>query len=326
MAPIAPKLDQVMFSFIYFCPPPGTNPMPYWSVPPYGNCDDSSAFQLLSVDPKDAPYLATIAGFKTGNPGLKLLLSVGGWNYPSEYFSKMASEASSRATFIASVQAWMQKYDADGVDIDWESPCSGPRADPVEISCTDFQTVTDRGGACPQDTDNIVLLFAEMRAALGPAAVITIATQASKQLELKMNVTDLVPYVSYMHLMSYDYTVSDVPDAGNMAPNCPLYNPANASVLQMSIDYTVKNYLAAGVPPAKIMIGVPLYAHSWYNPSLTQGSAWAAFGNPSVVQGQCCGPFVATNGAQPGKGSSLCGTMMYSEVQVRHAAWARVGW
>ena len=42
LAPIANRLDVVMFSFIYFCPPAGTSPMPYWASAPYGSCTDAS--------------------------------------------------------------------------------------------------------------------------------------------------------------------------------------------------------------------------------------------------------------------------------------------
>jgi hypothetical protein len=68
------------------------------------------------------------------------------------------------------------------------------------------------------------------------------------------------------------------------------------------------------VPAEKIYVGIPLYGHAWYNTGLT-GNTWKKFGNPSMVQGLCCGPFQQTNGAQPGKGSSQCGTMMWSEIQ-----------
>ena len=106
-------------------------------------------------------------------------------------------------------------------------------------------------------------------------------------------------------------SVSDIAAPGPLAPNAPLYTPADPAVLQMSINYTVQNYLAAGVPAAKIRVGIPLYGHAWYSPSLT---IWAAFGGPSAAQGLCCGPFAATGGAQPGLGAQQCGTMMFSEL------------
>lgn len=315
LAPIAGKLKEINYAFFYFCPPPGTNPMPYWSVPPYGQCSDSTAFQLLSVDPHDAANLATIVGYKQSNPNLKVMLSVGGWNYPAAYFSAMAATSATRATFISSVKSWISQYGVDGVDIDWEYPCAPARSDPVEITCTDFQTVVDKGGQCPEDTTNIVLLFKELRAALGPSMRITVASQASKPLEIEMAITQLDPYVDAFHLMSYDYTVSDiVQNNAIIAPNAPLYTPKNRNVTQMSISNTTGNYLNASIEPSKIELGIALYGHTWFSPGLAAGNAWEGFGQPAYVQGACCGPFVSTNGAKPGQGSSLCGTMMYSEI------------
>jgi len=82
--------------------------------------------------------------------------------------------------------------------------------------------------------------------------------------------------------------------------------------VQMSINQTIHNYLSVGVPASKIMLGIAYYGHTWYAPGLTD---WKKFGGTGAIQGSCCGPFKQTYGAQPGKGSSMCGTMMYSEIQ-----------
>ena len=81
-------------------------------------------------------------------------------------------------------------------------PCSPPREADVEISCTEFRTVADAGGKCPDDTTNIVALFSELRAGLGAGAIITVASQASKGFELEMAVTAVAPFIDRFHLMS----------------------------------------------------------------------------------------------------------------------------
>ena len=312
LAPIIGRLDDVALFVYYFCPPPGTAPMPYWAVAPYGSCTDATAFTLMSVEPADPAYLATLVSFKAQRPSLKVIISVGGWNFPSAYFSALAASPAGRAAFVASAVALLQATGVDGLSLDWEAPCSAPRTAEVEISCTEFQQVADAGGRCPDDTLNVALLVDELRAGLPAGAVISLATQASRQLELEMNVTALAAAADWLDLMSYDYTVSDVAAPGPLAPNAPLFTPADPAVLQLSINASVMNYLAAGVPASKIRVGIPLYGHAWFSPDL--GANWAAFGGPSATQGLCCGVFAATGGAQPGLGAQQCGTMMYSEL------------
>jgi len=128
-----------------------------------------------------------------------------------------------------------------------------------------------------------------------------------------MNLRDVTPHIDKWHVMSYDYTVSDLPDASAAmsSPNCPLYMP-DSPATQMCVNKTIQDYLKAGVPANKILLGIPLYGHTWFAPG---SSDWQHFAVTGKIQGTCCGPFKDTYGAQPGKGSSLCGTMMYSEIQ-----------
>ena len=228
----------------------------------------------------------------------------------------MVASAASRAKFIASVKSWLSEKNADGIDIDWESPCSPERNDPIQITCAQFRDVADPGSSCPKDTKNFVLLLKELRAGLGPSAYISVASQAAEKGMADEDVNATSQYVDSWHIMSYDYQVSDLsgPAAAVMSPNAPLYNPP-APALQMSINQTVHNYLGAGVPRSKITIGVPFYSHTWFAPDLvSQGDSWKAFGHKGVVQGSCCGPFKTTFGAQPGPGCQMCGLYMYSEI------------
>ena len=111
----------------------------------------------------------------------------------------------------------------------------------------------------------------------------------------------------------YDYTVSDIPGGMTMSPNAPLHTPPHPAE-QMSIAYSVEGYMAAGVNASKLMLGIPYYGHSWFKPGMATAD-WQGFGQNGTIQGECCGPFAQTYGAKFGKGSQLCGTYMYSELQ-----------
>lgn len=260
----------------------------------------------MTLEKNDPASISTIK-----NMGFKVIASIGGWNFPSHYFSQMVSSQANRAKFITSAKSFMSQHGFAGIDIDWEYPCSPARENSVKITCSNFRTVHDDGGSCPQDTDGLVSLLKEMREAFGASTYISVASQAAKKNWEAMGLSKATQYVDHWHVMNYDYAVPDIADGALMSPNQPLYTP-KAPALQMSVNYTISGYLAAGVPPSKIMVGMAMYGHTWWKQGLDN---WQQFGNKGEVQSKCCGPFKSTYGAAPGKACSQCGVMMYSEVQ-----------
>merc|ERR1719261_905163 len=116
----------------------------------------------MTVEKNDEDSIKTLVA-----QGPKVIISLGGWNFPSAYFSKMVATSQSRAKFISSAKAFIQKNGLAGIDIDWEFPCSPARTDPVKITCDKFRTTEDAGGNCPADTQNLVQFLKELRAGLG---------------------------------------------------------------------------------------------------------------------------------------------------------------
>ena len=64
---------------------------------------------------------AALNALKQQNPSLTVLVSVGGWLW-SGNFSDAVLTKQSRSMFIDSVVAFIEKYNLDGLDIDWEYP------------------------------------------------------------------------------------------------------------------------------------------------------------------------------------------------------------
>ena len=146
LAPIANDIDVLTYAFAYFCPGPDAQPV-YW-MDMLGWCKNVTDFGVIPSDGNDMVAgggYDMVKGLKDTNPSLKTVLSIGGWNFPSAYFSLMASTAENRAAFINSLSEYIDQNGFDGVDIDWEYPCSQQRENPIKMDCEHFNLVADEG-------------------------------------------------------------------------------------------------------------------------------------------------------------------------------------
>lgn len=100
------------------------------------------------------------------------------------------------------------QYGFDGVDLDWEYPCSPPRQDPIKFTCDDFKTTDDAGGNCPADTANFLLLVQDLRKAFGTSKLITVASQAGAKNWEDFDLKSMSQYIDYYNLMTYGTSFS----------------------------------------------------------------------------------------------------------------------
>lgn len=59
--------------------------------------------------------------------GVKVLISVGGWGWDAE-FETIGADPALRAAFVQNLKAFVDEYQLDGADIDWEYPDAGVSA------------------------------------------------------------------------------------------------------------------------------------------------------------------------------------------------------
>jgi chitinase len=198
----------------------------------------------------DGKNFAVLHALKLKNPQLTILVSVGGWLW-STGFSDMALTQQSRATFIESVDQFVTRYQLDGLDIDWEYPGLVGSGHPFR----------------PEDKQNYTLLMKELRTRfnamqkrLHRQLYITIATGASTDVLQHTEMAEVQKYVDTVNLMAYDYyEPSDDKITGNHAPL--FTDPLDPK--KVSADESVKDYVSAGVPASKLVLGVPFYGHVW---------------------------------------------------------------
>ncbi|MGA3687858.1 glycoside hydrolase family 18 protein [Serratia bockelmannii] len=98
----------------------------------------------------------------------------------------------------------------------------------------------------------------ELHQALGQGKLLTIAVGANvKSPQEWVDVKSIAPYLDYINLMTYDMAY------GTQYFNANLYDstrwPTVAAADRYSADFVVKHYLAAGLKPAQMNLGIGFY-------------------------------------------------------------------
>ena len=191
----------------------------------FGHVNES--FNGVKIDNEER--LKQIVDLKKQKPDLKVLLSIGGWG--SGRFSEMAANDEYRRAFAVDCERVVEEFALDGIDIDWEYPTSSM----ANISSS------------PDDTENFTLLMQDIRAAIGNEKELTLATVASaRYIDFKA----ILPSVDFVNIMAYDM-------ASAPKHHSALYPSGHSG--DITSDGAVTAHLKAGVPPSKLVMGMPFY-------------------------------------------------------------------
>lgn len=191
----------------------------------FGHVNES--FNGVKIDNEER--LRQIVDLRKQKPELKVLLSIGGWG--SGRFSEMAANDEYRRAFAADCDRVVKEFALDGIDIDWEYPTSSM----ANISSS------------PDDTKNFTLLMQDIRAAIGNEKELTLATVASaRYIDFKA----ILPSVDFVNIMAYDM-------ASAPKHHSALYPSGHSG--DITSDGAVTAHLKAGVPPSKLVMGMPFY-------------------------------------------------------------------
>ena len=109
---------------------------------------------------------------------VKVSIAVGGWGW-DEQFEQMAASAESRTAFVQNLKNFVDEYQLDGVDMDWEYPDPG------------------------QSAQNYVALMTELRAALPDKLISTAVISYGDDTGLGIP-TESFELVDYVNPLTYD--------------------------------------------------------------------------------------------------------------------------
>ena len=203
---------------------------------------------------------------KAKYPGLKVLISLGGWTWSRGFAS--AARPENRQAFVAScVDAYIRGNlpvtDGaggpgaaagvfDGIDIDWEYPNA------CGLSC---------GSA--EDRTNFNALLAEFRTQLNavrPGLLLTIAAGAGVD---KIRATDPGTYhqsLDFINVMTYDFHGAFDPTTNHhSALFASPRDPAPGDQKFYNSNDAIEAFLARGVPASKLTLGIGFYGRGWTN-------------------------------------------------------------
>lgn len=194
---------------------------------------------LLSMH--ELTHIDEVARIRSLNPKLKFVLSVGGWGAGG--FSLMARTAAGREAFAASCLKEVEKYNLDGIDIDWEYPCDNS----AEIDCD------------PSDKQNFTYLLQALRDKLGEGRIVSIAAGAGNYFIEDTEMDKVAAICDYVQLMTYDIRSGFQREAGH---HTGLFT-SPGDKLNGSVKSSVDAFHAAGVPKNRIVIGAAFYSRRW---------------------------------------------------------------
>ncbi|ROT76532.1 chitinase 1 [Penaeus vannamei] len=264
------------------------------------------AFSVLSattweIAPKNPKFdleqrgYERFVGLKARFPGLRTVLSIGGWAEDGGKYTQMVSSPERRRVFVASVVAFLTIHGFDGLDVDWEHP-----GDP------------SRGGT-QEDFHNFPLLLQELRTAFdaeGRGWELTIAATSTRTKVLKgYNVPELCRTLDAVYLMTYNLRGlwNGYADVHSMLYARSGLDTGNK--LELNVNGGALLWVNLGCPRSKIVIGVPFYGKTYTlcNASITDLHA------PINGTGQR-GPILKRNGV-----------LMYFEIcyLLQNAGWVR---
>jgi chitinase len=203
---------------------------------------------------------------KAKYPGLKVLISLGGWTWSRGFAS--AARPENRQAFVAScidayIRGNLPASDGaggagaaagvfDGIDIDWEYPSA------CGLSC---------GGA--EDSANFTALLAEFRRqldAVRPGLLLSIAAGAGID---KIRVTNPGTYaqsLDFINVMTYDFHGSwDAQTNHHSALFASPQDPSTGDQRSYNSNDAIEAFLARGVPAGKLSLGIGFYGRGWTN-------------------------------------------------------------
>jgi chitinase len=216
----------------------------------FGHLQDN---KLHISNAADTACIQKMVSFKEKYPGLKIILSLGGWGGCKDCSSVFATDAG-RKEFAASVKVLMEYFHTDGIDLDWEYPAiAGYPGHPY----------------LADDKHNFTLLIQLLRRTMGKKYEISFAAGGFDQfIDSSIEWKEVMRLADKVYVMSYDLVHGNSTVSGH---HTPLFSTLQQ---KQSTNNAVNRILEKGVPAHKIVIGAAFYARMFQINDTTQNGLY----------------------------------------------------
>ena len=217
-------------------------------------------------------------GVRAKYPHLRMVISIGGW-YDSNFFSPATTDKY-RKSFVNSVVKFVEAFDWDGVDFDWEYPGFEHQGEPLPgmpkkgdpENIDNCNTTTCQSPARNQDGVNYAKFLTEVKAALAVAQkargrkdeyIISMAGPGGQDKLEKLDLKTMCEAFTYINVMTYDMHGSFDAQTNHQSPMKCKVDPKSGRDYCYSVEGAIQMYIDKGCSPEQLHIGVPTYAHMY---------------------------------------------------------------
>ncbi|GAV79970.1 Glyco_hydro_18 domain-containing protein [Cephalotus follicularis] len=203
---------------------------------------NSTTYQVTIPSSNQAPFSSFTQTVQKKNPSVKTLLSIGGGGANPETFASMASQNSSRGSFISSSISLARSYGFSGLDLDWEYPSNSTQMTNLGTLLNEWRAAVDSEA---ESTNNKALLL---------SAAVFYSWNYYSVLYPTQNISNNLDWINIMAYDFYGPGWSSV-----TGPPAALYNPGN----QVSGDSGITAWIQSGLSAKQIVLGLPFYGYAW---------------------------------------------------------------
>ncbi|MFH8614021.1 glycoside hydrolase family 18 protein [Streptomyces sp. NPDC017979] len=223
-----------------------------------------------SPDQRLAGNFNELVELKAKHPGLKVMISLGGWSWSTHFSDAVLTEEKRKAFVSSCIDLYIKgnlPVDGarggqgaaagvfDGIDLDWEWPGSSGEDDTVYR---------------PEDKQNFTAVVREFRKQLDAYAkgqpkqqdgkrkryeLSAFVPTAPAKIDAGFEVRKIMKDFDFVNLQGYDFHVSG---EKTTAQQSALYAKND-----FSVDQTVNDWLRRGAPAHKLVMGMPAYGQGW---------------------------------------------------------------